>query len=56
MERAIALKEGAEHERSKAQTELGRYKTEREMGSQIKRVKKRQCKSGFQVKREMGQW
>ena len=39
----IALKGGPEHERVKAQTELGRYKTWREMGSQIKRVKKRQC-------------
>ena len=44
MERAIALKGGgAEHERTKAQTELGRYKTETEMGSQIIRVKNRQC-------------
>ena len=41
MERAIALKGGAEQERVKAQTELGRYKTEREMGFQIKRAKKR---------------
>ena len=39
MERTIALKRGAEHERVKAQTELGRYKTERD-GSQIKRVQK----------------
>ena len=30
MERAIALKRGAEHERAKAQKELGRYKAERE--------------------------
>ena len=56
MEGAIELKGGVEHERVKAQTELGRYKTEREMGSHIKRVKKRQCKSGSQIKREMGQW
>ena len=40
MERAIVLKGGAEHELVKAQKELDRYKTEREMGSQIKRVKK----------------
>ena len=30
-------KEGTEHGRVKAQTKLGRYKTEREIGSQIKR-------------------
>ena len=42
MERATALKEGAEHELVKAkvvlQTEPGRYKTEREMGPLIKIV------------------
>ena len=41
MEWAIALKGGAEYERVKVQTELGRYKAEREMGSQVNRVKKK---------------
>ena len=33
-------KGGTEHDRVKAQTGLGRYKTEREMGSQIREFKK----------------
>ena len=41
------IKRGVEHERVKAKavlrTELGRYKTEREMGPQIEKVKNRQC-------------
>mgnify|MGYP000858959214 FL=1 len=48
MERAIALKRGAEHERVKAQTEPGRYKAERERwGPRLREFKK-----GSVIKRE----
>ena len=48
MERAIALKRGAEHERVKAQTEPGRYKAERERwGPRL-----REFKQGSVIKRE----
>ena len=48
MVRAIVLKGGAEHERVKAQTELGRYKTERERwGPRLREFKK-----GSVIKRE----
>jgi len=48
MERAIALKGGAEHECVKAQTELGRYDTERERwGPRLREFKK-----GSVIKRE----
>ena len=42
------LKGGAEHERAKAQTELGRYKTERE----IRGPRLRELKKGGVIKRE----
>ena len=48
MERAIALKRGAEHERVKAQTEPGRHKAERERwGPRL-----REFKQGSVIKRE----